>query len=259
MMPESSRDNVITFPDTSGDVVTTTTLPTRMVTNSEYIIGVKGLVLSTQSVSLGRPCTGDGVDAPSGSFTFYDSTAGAAGFRPQGDNMFMAHATGGFRFVTGRTSKGRMTGAVLRPNASAWSYLSDKRSKTSFSPINATEVIETLVSKVPAFTWRYSGGGDESLHMGAMAQDFFNAFGLGEDRSMIGTSDMDGVLMGAVQGMHIKVQAVEARISEYEQALAQQARVLQEQREHLQVQQVAKAKQAQRLKRMLDAVRSVGF
>jgi hypothetical protein len=157
MMPQSSRDNVMTFPDTSGDVVTTTTMPTRLVTSSEYRIeAAKALVMSTPSLSLGRPCTQDGMEAPRGSFTFYDKTAGAAGFRPQGANMLMAHAAGGFRFVTGCTSKGRFTGAVLQPNASAWSYLSDKRAKTSFEGVNATRVLETLMSKVASFRWRYS-------------------------------------------------------------------------------------------------------
>ena len=255
MMPESSRDNVITLPDTSGDVVTSTTMPTRLVTGSEYRVSARNLVLSSDSISLGRPCTGEAdVDAPAGSFTYYDSTAGAAGFRPMGDNMFMAHAAGGFRFVTGRTTKGRLTGAVLRPNASAWSYLSDKNAKTLFQPVNATLVLETLIRSVPAYTWRYTGGGDNSTHMGCMAQDLYDAFGLGDDRSMIGTSDMDGVLMGAVQGMDIKVRSVEGEISSHEKALAEQGRILDEQRRQLQAQQVARAKQAQRLKALLEAV-----
>ena len=157
MMPESSRDNVITFPDTSGDVVTTTTIPTRQVTSSEYRIkAAKALVLSTSSLTLGRPCTDDIVEVSSGSFIFYDKMAGSAGFRPRDGNMFMAYASGGFRFVTGRTSKAKFTGAVLKPNTSAWSYLSDKRAKTQFSAVNATDVLETLISKVNSFRWRYS-------------------------------------------------------------------------------------------------------
>ena len=53
------------------------------------------------------------------------------------------------------------------------------------------QVLETLVDKVPISRWSYEG--DTVRHMGPMAQDFFDAFGLGGDRRLISSIDADGV------------------------------------------------------------------
>ena len=89
--------------------------------------------------------------------------------------------------------------------------------------------------------------------MGPMAQDFYDAFGLGNDSAMIGTSDMDGVLLSAVQGMHSKVLELEGQISKVEEALKEQRDLLQDQTKRLHVQQVKKANQAQRLDALVSA------
>ena len=41
--------------------------------------------------------------------------------------------------------------------------------------------------------------------MGAMAQDFAAAFGLGEDAKHISTVDADGVALAAIQGLNQKL------------------------------------------------------
>ena len=53
------------------------------------------------------------------------------------------------------------------------------------------QVLERLVDKVPISHWSYEG--DTVRHMGPMAQDFFDAFGLGGDRRLISSIDADGV------------------------------------------------------------------
>lgn len=46
-----------------------------------------------------------------------------------------------------------------------------------------------------------------------MAQDFYAAFGMGEDEQYIGTVDADGVALAAIQGLYQVVQEKDARIS----------------------------------------------
>ncbi|MGA2661744.1 MAG: hypothetical protein ABSH34_30035 [Verrucomicrobiota bacterium] len=62
-------------------------------------------------------------------------------------------------------------------------------------------------------------------HIGPMAQDFFTAFGVGEDQRHITGIDADGVALAAVQGLNRKLEAnlaeKQAQILELRQASAQ--------------------------------------
>jgi hypothetical protein len=52
-----------------------------------------------------------------------------------------------------------------------------------------------------------------------MAQDFYAAFGLGEDDKHINTVDPDGVALAAIQGLYELVQEKDAKISALEARL----------------------------------------
>jgi hypothetical protein len=55
-----------------------------------------------------------------------------------------------------------------------------------------------------------------------MAQDFYTAFGLGEDERYIGTLDADGVALAAIQGLYQLGQEQDAHINDLESQLASQ-------------------------------------
>jgi hypothetical protein len=55
--------------------------------------------------------------------------------------------------------------------------------------------------------------------MGPVAQDFYAAFGLGEDEGHISTIDADGVALAAIQGLYALVQEQEAQIEDLEERL----------------------------------------
>ncbi len=52
---------------------------------------------------------------------------------------------------------------------------------------------------VPITTWNYSAQDAAIVHMGPTAQDFYAAFGLGEDDRHIAALDANGVALAAVQ------------------------------------------------------------
>jgi hypothetical protein len=79
-------------------------------------------------------------------------------------------------------------------------------------------VLETLDS-VPITTWNYKTQSPAIRHIGPMAQDFYAAFGVGEDDTHIGTLDADGVALAAIQGLYLRTQ------DQQRQILAQQARI----------------------------------
>jgi hypothetical protein len=67
------------------------------------------------------------------------------------------------------------------------------------------DVLERLAA-IEISTWNYKTQDHSIRHMGPMAQDFYAAFGLGEDQKRINTVDADGVALAAVQGLNVKLQ-----------------------------------------------------
>ena len=70
--------------------------------------------------------------------------------------------------------------------------------------------------RVPILTWRYRTDASGVRHMGPTAQDFFAAYGLGQDEQHIAPLDANGVTLAAVQQLDRMVQARDARITTLE-------------------------------------------
>ena len=60
---------------------------------------------------------------------------------------------------------------------------------------------------LPISTWNLKSQDPSIRHMGAMAQDFRAAFGLGHSEVGINTIDADGVALAAIQGLNAKLEA----------------------------------------------------
>ena len=177
-------------------MITTGNIPTTLMMPSEYALEVKAFVAIASSTSLGQ---GAKEGSPKGSFSFTDASLPAShkpNFETK-ENSFNVRATGGVKLITGYTASHRELGVVLESKSSAWSILSDEKSKMIESRLDDLDTLEKL-SKVPISTWRYQG--QHVSHMGPMAQDMYAAFGLGEaDR--ISSSDADGAILSALRGM----------------------------------------------------------
>jgi len=141
-------------------------------------------------------------------------------FVSSGDNSFNARATGGFWFWTGLDGSGNPNvGAVLYPGSSAWSELSDRNLKANVAPVDTGQLLERL-AEVPISTWSYKTQDPTIRHIGPMAQDFYAAFGVGEDERRISTVDADGVALAAIQGLYAENQALKAQLSMMEARLS---------------------------------------
>ena len=218
-------NNIITFPDTTGTVITSGNLPwSVLLPQDDYTIQAQSFVAAAGSVAMGVSAA---PPAHAGSFVFTDayapsSAAKAPPFTSRADNSFNVRATGGVKFVTGYTPSGRELGVVLNAGSSAWSVLSDRASKDHVHPVDTRQVLYTLVHKLPISTWSYEG--DVVRHMGPMAQDFFDAFQLGDSRRHMSSVDADGVAMAALQGLD----ALHAQAQEEVLVLHRQARAVSE-------------------------------
>ena len=91
--------------------------------------------------------------------------------------------------------------------------ISDRNAKANFASVNGRD------STVPVETWNYKGQEPSIRHIGPMAQDFYSAFGVGEDDRHINMVDASGVSLAAIQKLHQVVEEQEAQITELEARL----------------------------------------
>jgi hypothetical protein len=134
-----------------------------------------------------------------GSFVFADSND--FDFATLVDNSFKVRTIGGVRFVVGIDGSGNTTWSCVLTYGNNWSCTSDRNMKENFKNVEGREILERL-SEIPIQRWNAIGGDPDVDHISPMAQDFYAAFGLGEDERLIGTMDANGVALAAIQGLY---------------------------------------------------------
>jgi len=134
-------------------------------------------------------------------------------FQPSVNNFFGARATGGVGFTVAINST---NGAVtqfcnLLPGVASWQCTSDRNAKENFAAVDSKRVLEQLVA-MPLSTWNFKGADPQLRLLGPTAQDFHAAFGLGNDDKTIVGTNLHGVALAAVQGLHAIVRGNEAQM-----------------------------------------------
>ncbi len=149
-------------------------------------------------------------------------------FRATANNQFAARARGGVVFnVNNVTIAGSAADAgkceLLPGGSPSWSCTSDRNTKEAFTKVSARDVLNKVVA-MPLMSWSYKGVNRK--HISPMAQDFWNAFGLGADDKSITSSDVSGIALAAIQGMNQKLtaesNAKDAKISSQGEKLSAQ-------------------------------------
>jgi hypothetical protein len=153
------------------------------------------------------------------SFVWADGTGGPGPTTSFGINTFTVRCSGGARFLSSANST--PAGVQLLPNATAWTALSDRESKTDFRKINPREVLAKLTA-MPVSSWKYKHD-PSRRYIGPTSQDFMAAFHLGAYDKGINTLDADGVTFAAIQGLveelkdrDTKIERLEAKSAEME-------------------------------------------
>jgi len=85
---------------------------------------------------------------------------------------------------------------------------SDRTTKTDIDPVRPEDIL-AKVTNLPISTWRLKADGPKVRHLGPMAQDFAEAFGLGEDDRHIAPVDMAGVSLASIQALSRMVTSLE--------------------------------------------------
>lgn len=157
--------------------------------------GWKNLVSGDYAVGLGSNVN----VTHEGAFLWADH--GGFSFNSEATDEFAVRAKGGVRLVTGTASGGTpSTGCTLPSGSGVWSCTSDRETKENFRDEDGETVLEAI-SSMPVQSWTYRTEDPSVRHLGPTAQDFREAFGLGIDDKTIGTGDIDGVNMLAIQAL----------------------------------------------------------
>ena len=109
-------------------------------------------------------------------------------------------------------------------SAKAFNTTSDRHAKKGFVPIDSQEVLRKVAS-MPISRWQFKDDGEVS-HVGPMAQDFYAAFGLGQDNKHIATVDEEGVALAAIQGLNQKLEERDAEIRDLKRDLSEMKALL---------------------------------
>ncbi len=164
-----------------------------------------------------------------GSVSLRDSLKFAAGARLESGNgmslqsgnsepLYLNPFTGG-EVVVGSFGGDRTLRVEGKIKATTVELTSDRNQKQDFKAISATDVLEKVVA-LPLSTWTYRNA-PGIPHIGPMAQDFKEAFNLGDDDKHISTVDGIGVSLSAIQGLNEKLNAKDSEIEALKSQVAQ--------------------------------------
>ena len=125
-------------------------------------------------------------------------------------NQFLVRASGGIELQSSDAG----TGVALPAGSGAFSSLSDRNAKQDFKKVEGRKTLEQL-SQLPIFQYKYKAQADQGVeHIGPTAQDFQQAFGVGENDRHISTVDADGVALSAIQGLYEMLQDKDRQIEQ---------------------------------------------
>jgi hypothetical protein len=175
--------------------------------------GFRVTAAGDQSVAMGS--NAQTTAAALGSFVYGDATLSAVAFQSFAPNQFAVRASGGLQFFTNSILT---TGCILPSGSGVFSCTSDRASKERFAPIDGEEVLRKLAA-MPIERWSYKSERGVT-HVGPVAQDFHEAFGLGTDDRSIGHLDLSGISLRAVQALEARTRELRAENDELRARLA---------------------------------------
>ena len=101
--------------------------------------------------------------------------------------------------------------------APSFNTTSASAAKTNVEPVDPERALDGVRS-LDVNTWEFVDG-DEGRHMGPMAEEFHEAFELGDSDESIATVDADGVAFAAIQGLATENERLHGELAETEETV----------------------------------------
>jgi len=170
-------------------------------------IGTQVFATGIYSTAMGAGADTNGKDGSMvvGDDTYFQTAYASA------DNQLTMRFSGGYRLWSSYPDS--VAGVYMRHGQSGWSNYCDRNKKENFKTLNYEEILKKIDEQVPITEWNYKGI-DSLRYIGPMAQDFYGAFGLGDDSLGINSINEMGVNLAAVHGLIDRTNALNAAIEE---------------------------------------------
>jgi hypothetical protein len=198
---------------------------------ASFSIGEQNTASGSSSVAMGYHAH---TNARAGSFVFADRSS-VDTLRAGVNHSANWRVAGGFRIFTASdlstgitiqsgsiVSNWGQSNAVISTSTGAylstsgvWTNTSDVNRKHLFEAISGEDIL-TKLRNLPISRWSYKTDDDKIRHIGPMAQDFYAAFGLGNDDKTIGTVDADGIALAGVQALEARTSKLAAKLEKLE-------------------------------------------
>ena len=151
-----------------------------------------------------------------GSFVYGDASIGPI-VNVQDDNSFVVRAQrvwfgkAGDQVATLDRYIETSTGAYLT-DGGTWTNASSRDLKENFRNEDG-EAVLAKIAELPIQSWNYKVEDPAVRHLGPTSQDFQGAFGLGDSDAAIGTVDIDGVNLLAIQALEKRTADLRAEVA----------------------------------------------
>ncbi|HET6232820.1 MAG TPA: hypothetical protein VFE05_22280 [Longimicrobiaceae bacterium] len=145
--------------------------------------------------------------------------------RAQANGEFRLRAPGGVILRTSFASNsaagvGGNTGCDLPAGSGTFSCSSSRTIKHGFAAVNGEDVLSRFRA-TPVTTWFYNEEAGQVRHLGPVAEDFRQGFGLGVGGSSIGMGDIDGVNFAGVKALEERTRQLAASQAELQRKAAE--------------------------------------
>ncbi len=131
-----------------------------------------------------------------GAFVYADAST-TDSIEAVANHEFAVRASGGFRL---RTNPTLTNGCNIAASGTNWVCSSSRTLKENFVPVDGEEIL-ARIRRVPLNRWTLIDDQARTPHIGPFAEDFYAAFGVGDDPKAIGHQDIDGVNFAGVQAL----------------------------------------------------------
>jgi hypothetical protein len=137
--------------------------------------------------------------------------------RNQADNEFRIRYNGGIRLRVSTAANGNTPGAGgnvgcdLTVAVPSWTCASSRTLKENFLEVDGEEVL-WRIRGIPVTSWNMIGADKQIRHFGPVAEDFYQAFGLGLGETTIGLGDIDGVNLAAARALEARTARLQAEL-----------------------------------------------
>jgi len=139
--------------------------------------------------------------------------------RNQADNEFRIRYNGGIRLRVSTAANGNTPGAGgnvgcdLTVAVPTWTCASSRTVKENFRAVSGEDVL-LRIRAIPVSTWNMIGADQQIRHMGPVAEDFYQGFGLGLGPTTIGLGDIDGVNFAAVKALEARTADLQNQLND---------------------------------------------